>query len=281
MHSQYMFNLQAVNAAYQGSQPMLYGSLSYRDQWVGLAGAPRESELYFFSSIGKKPYAVGFQATHETVGARKVSGLAGSYAYHVRLNRRDMKLGFALRAGLYQYGFDQAKLNPESTSDQTLIGIRPTQWVPLFDFAAFWYTKKSYFGIQTSQLNQPRFEATLGADGRLVPHTFIVGGKTWKLNEDIDFKPSFLVRIVKAAPLSADLNVAFLYRKKLWLAGGYRLKSGVDALVQYLVGNNLRIGYSFDLTTNSLGVAQGGTHEICISYEAKLFKSKVVSPRYF
>lgn len=41
MYSQYMFNTLAINPAYAGSRDITSATALYRDQWVGIEGAPK------------------------------------------------------------------------------------------------------------------------------------------------------------------------------------------------------------------------------------------------
>lgn len=281
LFTQYMFNLQAANAAYAGSRQSFFAAATHRAQWVGFSGAPKQSGVYMHSAIGRKPYAVGFQAVHESVGAHRVTGAAFTYAYHLRLNRKKDKLGMAIRAGGYQYGFDYQKLSVEDNTDPNLLNTKNITWVPTFDLAFLFHNRRTYAGIELNQLlNSPIVSSSEG-DARLSPHLFIVAGHAFELNQEWDFKPSILMRFVNNAPLSAELNAAMLYKKQFWMGLGYRYPSGIIAIAQFMINESFKIGYSYDFYGNKLRTMQSGTHEITLSYEYQLFKGKVASQRFF
>ena len=82
-------------------------------------------------------------------------------------------------------------------------------------------------------------------------------------------------------PAFLDLNASVLLKEKLWLGMSYRRGYGAVAIVEYNLSPLFRIGYSYDISTTALGIQNGGSHEIFIGYDLNLFKSKIISPRYF
>jgi type IX secretion system PorP/SprF family membrane protein len=50
-YTQYMYNMNVVNPAYAGSKENLSGSLLYRQQWVGLQGAPKTATFSLHSPV--------------------------------------------------------------------------------------------------------------------------------------------------------------------------------------------------------------------------------------
>src|ERR1700748_2437964 len=52
-YTQYMYNMNIVNPAYAGSKDHLSGTLLYRNQWVGIDGAPTTFSLSGSSPVGK------------------------------------------------------------------------------------------------------------------------------------------------------------------------------------------------------------------------------------
>src|SRR5882757_1466788 len=61
MYSQYMFNMMNINPAYAGSRGVLTATALYRNQWVGIEGAPQTTSLGFDMPIKNKKIGLGFQ----------------------------------------------------------------------------------------------------------------------------------------------------------------------------------------------------------------------------
>ena len=100
------------------------------------------------------------------------------------------------------------------------------------------------------------------------------------LSENIKFKPSTIVRIVKGSPVSAELSAAVLLHDQLWIGGMVRNDGSLGGMVKFDF-NNLSIGYSYEISQTVLRPYNQGTHEIYISYDIDFRNKKILSPRYF
>jgi type IX secretion system PorP/SprF family membrane protein len=106
-------------------------------------------------------------------------------------------------------------------------------------------------------------------------------GYVFDINRIVKFKPSILTKYVKNAPVSVDLNTTFLFYDRLWLGAMCRLGDSFGGLFQLRVTNQIKIGYSYDLSISGLGAYNKGTHEIMVSYDFDLSRGRMRSPRYF
>ena len=61
----------------------------------------------------------------------------------------------------------------------------------------------------------------------------------------------------------------------------HRFGDSFGALVGYQFSDQLKAGYSYDLTSSKLRTANSGSHEVFISYDFNFSTDKIVSPRYF
>ena len=112
-------------------------------------------------------------------------------------------------------------------------------------------------------------------------HFFLMAGKTFKLNSVIDMVPSFVVKAVEDAPLSADVNLNFMFYEKLWIGGGYRFGDSFIGNIVYHFTPQFRAGYAYDYTLSDLGQYNTGTHEIMINYDLDFLGKGFKTPRLF
>ena len=112
-------------------------------------------------------------------------------------------------------------------------------------------------------------------------HYFLSGGYVFDLGLYHKFKPTFLLKAVEGAPISFDLSANFLFLEKFWLGAMYRHTDAVGAIAQYLLTNDLSVGYSYDYPLSPLRNFSGGSHEIMIGYEFGNALKGIRSPRYF
>ena len=87
MYSQYMFNTLAINPAYAGSRNVTSATALYRNQWVGIQGAPETLTLSIDAPINSKKVGLGLQVFNDRIGVTSTTGAFGSYAYRLRLNK--------------------------------------------------------------------------------------------------------------------------------------------------------------------------------------------------
>jgi len=100
------------------------------------------------------------------------------------------------------------------------------------------------------------------------------------MGENVVFRPSFLVKYVKNAPVQLDMNASFLFANTIWLGASYRTEKAVSFITEINIAQNFRIGYSYDIWFNELRAFNKGSHEIRLSFDLNVGK-RILSPRYF
>lgn len=277
LNSQYMFSLFNINPAYTGSKDVLAASLSHRSQWVGFDGAPSTQVLSLHAPITKLKIGVGAQIYHDVIGPREISGINTSYAYHIKLGKG--KLGFGLRAGLINYSYNWSDLNYRETTD-LVIGQGKTNGMKLnFDFGAYFKDRLQFAGIEIAHLSDPDISSsTVQMD--YVPHLSAFYGRAFEINKKFVLKPSVLFRASQGSYIT-DINFSALINKKVWAGVSYRTSGFIIFMVDYFITQKLRLGYSYDYGINGLSTYQSGSHEIFLGFDFQIFKTEMLSPRYF
>lgn len=282
--NQYYFNPILVNPAYAGTRGMLSMVGVHRSQWVGFEGAPSTQSFAIHSPNRRKNMGLGLQLLNDQIGPKNTVAVSGIYSYKIRAGRG--KLGFGLRASVYNYTFDWSKIDYRENGGYALNDGRESYMTPSFDFGMFYNDKYNYAGFELTHLNQGRLgieapNVNINSTSRQNAQLIIVAGRAFRINRYLIFKPSFLTRIAVNQPAFIDLNASFLIREKLWLGLSYRRGYGAVAMVEYNINKLFRIGYSYDISLTSLNQQNWGSHEIFLGYDINLFRSRIVSPRYF
>lgn len=281
LYSQYMFNTLAFNPAYAGSADVLTVMALSRHQWVGFEGAPSTQTFIAHSPLGKGPMALGVTALTDKAGPMRQTAAQVDLAYRLKVSEGS-RLAFGLKAGIDLMSADIASLSTVEV-DPANVNIQG-QTMPNFGFGLFWHSQRYYLGFSVPKLLQNEIQiasSTPLITGTQVRHFYLMGGYVLDIQDDLKFRPSFLLRRVEGAPLSLDINANFLLRERIWFGGMYRVGNSFGLLAQYQVNDQFRIGYAFDLTTTRLGAYNAGTHEIMLNYDLRFIKGRAVSPRYF
>lgn len=283
--NQYYFNPVLVNPAYAGTRGMMSMVGVHRSQWLGFDGAPTTQSFAIHTPTRNKKMGVGLQMFNDRVGPKNTFAISGIYAYKIRVGRG--KLGFGLRASLYNYTFDWGKIEyKETNSGYALNQGRESYLTPSFDFGMYYHDKFNYIGLELSHLNQGKLgieaqNVNLESTSRQNAQAILIAGKAFRINRDVVFKPSLLARYSYNLPFFFDLNASFLLKNKIWLGASYRRGYGAVLVFEYNINKALRIGYSYDVSVTTLNRQNFGSHEIFIGYDINLFRSRVISPRYF
>lgn len=283
--NQYFFNPLGINPAYAGSRGALSAVAIHRSQWVGFEGAPTSQSFSIHSPTRNKKMGLGFQVINDKIGPKGTVAISGIYAYKIRIGRG--KLGFGLRASIYNYTFNWDEIEyKDGNNFGSIPRGKESYMTPSFDFGAYYSDKKNYIGIEFTHLNEGKLgvqadNVNIESNTQQRAQAIITAGRAFVFNRYVTFKPSILIKTTSNQPAFIDLNASMLLREKLWLGLSYRRGYGAVAIVEYNINRSLRIGYSVDVSFSSLSRQNGGSHEIFLGYDLKLFKSRIISPRYF
>ncbi|MBL0343396.1 MAG: PorP/SprF family type IX secretion system membrane protein [Bacteroidetes bacterium] len=65
--TQYMFNEMFINPAYAGSREQISATMVYRNQWVGLEGAPKTQTASIHGPLMNKKLGLGLTIMNESI----------------------------------------------------------------------------------------------------------------------------------------------------------------------------------------------------------------------
>jgi type IX secretion system PorP/SprF family membrane protein len=277
MFSQYMFNTMSLNPAYAGSSDLISTSLISRHQWIGLKGAP-QTQTFAIHSPFKKQIGAGLSLIRDIAGPVRNFSVQANASYYLQLSDK-AKLYFGLMAGFNNINTRLTEVGGVNADDisfqQDLNSFRP-----IFGFGLYFRHPKAYAGISLPDLAETSYVG-VNTNWDHKRHFFFIAGYVADLNAEFKLRPTMMLRYVKNAPLSAELTASAIYNDLLWFGVMYRLKDAAGVLLCYQINPELRVGYSYDYSLNTLRGNQSGSHEIMLSYDFSYKAAKYVSPRYF
>jgi type IX secretion system PorP/SprF family membrane protein len=285
MISQYMFSGHFINPGYAGSHPYANLTLLGRKQWVGFNGSPFTSYLSFDMPIENKRLGIGGLISADRIGVTNRTEVTGSVAYHLPVGPK-AHLSLGLRAGVTHYNAFLNDLTYWDQSDEIFSSNVTSKFLPIAGAGLYFYTQRFYAGISIPNVISYKPETLLNAEMNNTPflERHYIGniGYAIPAGENIDIKPSILVKYVKNAPVEADYNLHVLFYKTLWIGASYRSGDAVVGMMEFQATKNLRIGYSYDITITPLRNQNSGSHEIMIAWDfVKDEDARFKSPRFF
>ncbi|MGM0947166.1 MAG: PorP/SprF family type IX secretion system membrane protein [Bacteroidota bacterium] len=294
--SQYIFNGLHVNPAYAGYKGEPYIQSTYRSQWVNFPGAPETFTLTADLSANEGTMGFGFTILSDQLGPAKTTGGSLAYAYRIQTGAKGF-LGLGVQAGVTEYSIDGSMLDPNDFPDSEIPMGRINLFTPNLNTGLFYHNDKFYAGF--SVYNMIGKNSLEREDVALAYHDFhyyLTMGALFDLSSMVKFKPSFLIKEVKGAPTSYDINAMFLFGERIWVGGSYRSnmkiwndnlesnlsnRNAVAAIIEIFATDRLRLGYAYDVNTNVLSDYRNNSHELSVGFYMTPRKAVMKNQRWF
>ncbi len=268
--TQYYFNELVINPAYAGAHVQFSATAMYRNQWVNFPGAPRTLNFSAHTSLMKNKIGVGLMVNRDEIGSYKNNHVYASYAYKIHM--RDATLSMGLQAGVNVLGinFDGIDLrNPGDVSFTNVIGaVKPNFGAGVF------FSKKNFFaGFSIPFILNNKIATSaedILAEIREARYYFIRTGFIMPLDrmDNVKLSPSVLIRTQEGQPLSFDINASVIFYDVLSLGTSYRLGDSFITFIDLKLSDKIHFGYSYDLTSSSLGGYSHGSHEFMLNFRS-------------
>lgn len=263
---------------------------NYRSQWPGSGANFTSGSFSFDQNIRRVNSGVGLFFINDNAGKNglKYTGAGASYAYNVNITRFH-----SVRAGIrvmnYWRSIDKSGLvfgdqliNNTETSNSVGAVNQSKNYLDLAGGAMF-YSKNYWIGVSVDHLTRPNL-ALYTVNDRLPMKYSLHAGYNYPLT--ISPKGDATSKITAAINYKGQkkwdqLDLGFYYTRNpivlgLWYRG-LPLKKNPDKSIAYsnresfiflfgVILGELRIGYSYDLTSSKL-TNTGGAHEISLIYE--------------
>jgi type IX secretion system PorP/SprF family membrane protein len=284
IYTQYMFNTQTINPAYAGSWNSIGFMALSRMQWVGIDGAPSTQTFTFQMPLQNKKMGIGMSIINDRIGLEKRFSLFADYSYNLNLGgATNLRMGIKGGFSNYSNNLKSYILYPDGIPDplfQNDIGHKflPNVGVGLLLENPVYYAGISVPKVVNSQIENNGDNFTVTGEIRSF---YLIAGYVRDLSTDLKFKPTILVKATIGSPVETDLSANFLLKDKFWLGAMYRTGDSFGFIAQWIIDKNLRLGYAIDFSTSNLRHYHYNTHEVMISYELKIIKKEITSPRFF
>lgn len=280
-YTQYMYNTTNINPAYAGSRGAISIFGLHRTQWVGFEGAPITNAAAINAPLENTNLGIGLSFVNDKIGPSDQTAISADVSYTIQTSDT-YKLSFGLKATANLLNVDYTKLDRFDLADPQFQNNINNEFSPNIGAGVFYYSDKFYVGASIPNfLEVQHYNDTKSASESTKMHYYLIGGYVFDLSPSIQFKPSFLSKIVSGAPLQMDLSANFLFNEKFVLGAAWRIDAALTAMAGFQISDGLFIGYGYDFETTQLANYNSGSHEIFLRFE--IFKSldKKLTPRFF
>lgn len=279
--TQYMYNTINVNPAYAGSRGLMSVFAMYRDQWIGIEGAPTTKAASLHSPIYNSRVGFGISLSKDEIGISDRKTISTDFSYTIN-TAKNYKLSFGIKGSASLLNVDYTKLNKYDKNDPKFQNNIDNQFSPNIGAGVYYHSNKLYAGFSIPFILETKhFDNNTTSVAKDALHFYFITGYVFDISETTKFKPAFLIKSVKGAPLQADVTANFMFFDKFVLGTAWRWSAAASALVGFQMDSNWFVGYTYDSETTKLANYNSGSHEIFLRYEFKQKQEKIISPRFF
>jgi len=265
-----MFNRLQPNPASAGSNDAICGTLLYRSQWVSFEGAPKTGLLSLDMPVSVLHGGLGLTLMTDKLGAENTFN--AKLAYALRFDVGAGKIAVGADVGIIQRSLDGTKFNPLDQGDILIPQGKVSGSKVDFGAGLYYNSEHFYIGGSATHLQEGSIDyGDLTTEVKM--HIYGMAGASLDLTPTVALKPSVFVKSVDPKTI-ADFNLNVHFNNKFYVGASYRTEDAIVAMLGFTVLENLRIGYSYDITTSKIKDFSDGTHEISIGYCYKITKKE-------
>ncbi|MDC6386673.1 type IX secretion system membrane protein PorP/SprF [Flagellimonas taeanensis] len=283
-YTQYMYNTVSVNPAYAGSRGHLSIAALYRNQWLGLDGAPETQTLNVHTPMGYRGVGLGLSIVNDKIGPTSETYFDVDFSYTIQTSWEG-RLSFGLKASAHMLDIryselDEFEVDPQLQSQQDI----RNKFSPNIGAGVYYHTDRFYVGLSAPRiLETTHFDESSVSTAKEQINMYLITGYVWDLNPFLKFKPTLLTKAVQGAPLQVDLSANFMLNEKFIGGVAYRWDAAFSGLFGFMLSDQLMLGLAYDREITELGAAtfNDGSFEVIIRYDFIRNIGNLKSPRFF
>jgi type IX secretion system PorP/SprF family membrane protein len=276
LNTQFMNYKLGYNPGFAGSQESPCITCIYRQQWLGLDGAPSMAIASFNMPLNNQRVGIGANLFRHTIGITTMYNADLAYAYRVRLGRGMLGLGVMGSLRSMTQDFDKTTATQTKELDGSIPAGSSSKFLFNFGTGVYYNNDKMYIGLSAPRLLENNIDY-VDSDvliSREVQHLYLMGGVTLPLNENLSLKPQALLKYVPKAPVDFDANLSLLVQQRYLAGVTYRLggdkTDGTGESVDFILGaqltDNIMFSVSYDLTLSKIKNYSDGSIEATVRY---------------
>lgn len=283
-YTQYMYNTVSVNPAYAGSRGHLSIAGLYRNQWLGLDGAPETQTLNIHTPVGYRGVGLGLSIVNDKIGPTSETYFDVDFSYTIQTSFEG-RLSFGLKGSAHMLDIryselDEFDIDPQLQSQQDI----QNKFSPNLGAGVYYHTDKFYVGLSVPRiLETTHFDSSSVSTAKELMNYYFITGYVWDLNPFLKFKPTLLTKVVQGAPIQVDLSANFMFNERFIAGAAYRWDAAFSGLLGFMLSDQMMVGLAYDREITELGSVtfNDGSFEIILRYDFFRNIGRMKSPRFF
>ena len=289
-YSTYMLDQMRYNPAYAGLDYALSFTGTYRQQWVGLEGAPTGRRLSAHLPLYFLRGGFGVQVESDAVGAHRLSSAQLAYNYQMEVGGGVISLGvgggwqqWALRGGelITPTGVYDEPGTPTHNDD--LLSLFTESGAALqFSSGVYYQSERLEVGLAVENLNEGVIQLTQFTYPSARSYNAFAMTR-FELGSSLEIRPSLWFR-TDAVENQLDVSALAVYNGNIFGGASFRgydrnTRDALVVLAGFQLSPTLQLAYAYDIGLSPLKTVHGGSHEIVLKYRVnKTFGAGVPPP---
>lgn len=277
MYTQFMFNKLAYNPGYAGSFVSPTLTAVYRNQWMGMDGAPKAIAFSYTQPMVNNRVGIGANIARQSIGINTNLTVDLAYAYRIQLKRGTFAVGLQASMRNIRQNWADPRIKAIDLNDPGIPADPQNKFVPNFGAGVYYnaYTERWYAGIALPRIVRNSIDFSEYGDvlSREVQHINAMGGVKFDANDELQITTQTLLRYAFGAPFDAELNLSALLRHRFYGGLTYRvggdtnfLGESVDVAVGFQAMDKLFFCFSYDIGLTRLRRYHNGSIEATVRY---------------
>ncbi len=277
MYTQFMFNKLVYNPAYAGSFVSPTLTAIYRNQWMGLDGAPTAFALSYTQPLLNNRVGIGGNISRQSIGINTNLTFEVAYSYRIFMKRGTLAIGLQASMRNIRQNWADTRIIPIDQNDPGIPTDPKSKFVPNFGAGVYYnaYTERWYAGVALPRIvsNSIDFSEFGEVLSREVQHINAMGGIKFKPTEELDLTPQVLLRYAVGAPFDAEMNLSALLYSKFYGGLSYRLGGdtnfageSMDVALGFQAIDKLFFCFSYDIGLTRLRKHHNGSIEATVRW---------------
>lgn len=264
------YNRANYNPASIARTEYLYLFSNVREQWIGVAGAPKVFNVQASEYIHNLRSAFGVSLVGDKIGVTQAFNPMLTYAYRIS-NNRDWSLSMGISAGVFTRSVDGSLFEAVTTIDPSIQYNMERITKPDANVGFEFQNTHFIFSISSTHLF-----SIYKSDSLFLNTNHRYGSVIYKNTNPELFNFHIGLQVVNRQNLTVfEGNAGIRFKHTTGLINGpkeifdigltYRSSQQMTLLFGLNISPNLRVGYAYDQSFNSDSY-QNGTHEIMLEY---------------
>lgn len=274
----YQLNPQIFSPAHAGSTDKSDLQLIYRNQWIGMEGAPK-SIIGTANIKWKEKKGIGINLVRDEVGLVKTTIISGDFAYHTNLSSK-WKLSGGIRGSLANVGLDFGNIALLHQNDATFAENINSGTMPNLGLGIRLAKSNGLF-VDFSVPRLGKYNLGDGSGSYIdINQMFLSTGITLKLGKNktnkagnevypITLTPTILARFTPIASATVDFNLLSTISGIVDLGAGVRSNDSFHIRIGIHASDKYLLTYVYEKPTSDISKITGLTNEFGIKIRLK------------